>query len=536
MNTNSESITALYCRLSRDDESEGESNSIRNQKAMLEQYAEKHNLPNPQCYIDDGYTGTNFNRPDFQRMIEDVEKGFVKTIVVKDMSRFGRSLRGVEWYTEEFFPLNFVRCIGVEDGYDSDKDDDFAPIRNFFNEYYVKDISRKIRASLRAKGERGEHLTTVVPYGYRRNPENRDEWIIDEIAAKVVSEIFSLFVGGSNAFQIATALSERKVLIPTAHKQFYGFVNFSTPVPEERKYSWDYNTVIGIIDNLAYCGDTVNFQSYNISYKLKKRLVNDEDKRMIFRDTQPAIVDRELWEMAHSLRQNRRRRTKYGLIDNLSGYLYCADCGRKMSLISCHKYKRYNCRTYRDNGGKYNKMVCTGHSIRKDALTALILSEIQNVTQLARNNEQEFLKIIKSSMDNDVNRQRKALNKSIAKSRKRLSELDKIIAKLYEDSVLEKITTDMFNMLSHSYIDEQTELKRSAAEQSQQLEELDKHKANTDKFLKSVRKFTEITELSPEVLGEFIEKVVVHEADKSAGERTQQIDIFFKGIGKVDLG
>lgn len=315
MNTNSEQITALYCRLSKDDELQGESNSITNQKKMLIKYAEEHNFVNPQFYVDDGYSGTNFNRTDFQRMLDGVKKGFVKTIIVKDLSRFGRNYLQVGMYLEEVFPTNDVRFISISEAYDSaNGDSDYLPYCNIANEYYAKRTSRAVKASLKLKGNSGEHITSIPPYGYKVNPENKKEWILDEIAAPVVAEIFKLYLGGVSLAGIAHMLYERKVISPRAHKQYYGFNRITVPIPGERMYLWCPETIKAMIVNEVYTGTTVNFKTYSVSYKLKKRIQNDISERRVFENTHPAIVDKETWELAQLRRRKRHRATKMGNI------------------------------------------------------------------------------------------------------------------------------------------------------------------------------------------------------------------------------
>lgn len=527
-------ITALYCRLSRDDESQGDSNSITTQKKMLMSYAKENRFQNPQYYVDDGYTGTNFNRPDFQRMLSDIESGKIKTVIVKDMSRFGREYLQVGIYTELKFPECGVILIAVNDGYDSENgDNDFAPFRNILNEFYAKDISKKIRAAVRVRGTAGEHLASIPPYGYRVNPENRKEWIIDETAARVVKEIFRLFVGGNNLTSIARTLCEKQVLVPNAHKDYYGLIKYSVPFDQSKKYLWTTETLAAIIENAAYIGNTVNFLSHSISFKQKKRVFYDESERMVFENTHPAIVDKEVWNIAQELRSKRRRQTKLGGIDILSGYIYCADCGRRMSVLRSanKKYVYYNCIGYRKGVTK----VCSAHYVRKDVVEQLVIEQIRVITNYASKYEDGFVKLVDDSSFNEQDEVTSRITKDLALAKERLSELEKIIARLYEDSVKGKITVEMFNNLSQIYLNEQSELRQTAAVQEKKLLELSAHKANTDGFIKSVKKFTDIKELTPEILGEFIEKILVHEADKSSGKRIQKIEIIFKGIGKVDL-
>ena len=527
-------ITALYCRLSRDDDLQGDSNSITTQKKMLMSYAKENRFQNPQFYVDDGFSGTNFERPDFKRMLSDIESGKVKTVIVKDMSRFGREYLQVGIYTELKFPEYGVRLIAVNDSYDSENgDNDFAPFRNILNEFYAKDISKKIRAAVKVRGMAGEHLASIPPYGYRVNPENRKEWIIDEAAAKVVEEIFRRFVGGDNLTTIARTFCERRILTPNAHKEYYGLVKYGSPIGENKKYLWTTETIAAIIENAAYIGNTVNFLTHSISFKQKKRVFYDEAERKVFENTHPAIIEKDVWNIAQDLRSKRRRQTKLGIIDIFSGYMFCGECGRRMSVLRSanKKYVYYNCIGYRKGITKE----CTAHYVREDIVEQLVIDQIRAVTKFVSRYEDEFVRMVGDSTHNEQDEIAKQINKDLSLARKRLSELDKIIARLYEDSVTGKITVDMFNNLSQIYLTEQNELRQTAAVQEKKLSEFSARKSNTDSFIKSVKKFTDIKELTPEILGEFIEKIVVHEADKSSGKRTQKIEIFFKGIGKVDL-
>ncbi len=532
LDTNStKTTTALYCRFSKDEVNQGISNSIANQKKMLMSYAKENRFPNPQFYIDDGFTGTNFNRPDFQRMFTDIKNGKIKTVIVKDMSRFGREYLQVGILTELKLPEYGVRLIAINDGYDSiNGDNEFAPFRNILNEMYAKDTSKKIRSSIRVKGMAGEHLASIPPYGYRVDPENRKKWIIDEPAAEVVAEIFRLFVGGNNLTSIAKVLWERQVLVPKAHKKYYGLVNYSTPVDERKKCLWTTETLAAIIENPAYLGKTVNFITHSISFKQKKRVRYDESERMIFENTHPAIIEKSVWDTAQDLRSKRRRVTKRGGIDIFSGYLYCSDCGQKLSpLCRDADITYYSCIGYRKN----YLPECTGHYVRKDVLVKLVMEQIRTVTNYASRYEDEFARLVNNSTSSEQSKTESRISKDLALAQNRLSELEKIIARLYEDSVKEKITVEMFNSLSQIYVAEQSELRKTAKAMEDKLAELSTHKASTESFVKSAKKYTDIKELTPELLGEFVEKIIVHEADKSSGKRTQKIDIIFKGIGVV---
>ncbi len=527
---NTQEITALYCRLSRDDDLQGDSNSIVNQKAMLMQYAQTHHFVNPQFYIDDGYSGTNFERPDFKRMINDVEDGTVKTVIVKDMSRFGREYLQVGMYTEIFFPEKFVRFIAVNDGVDSSQgDNEFTPFRNIINEWYAKDTSKKIRAVLRAKGMTGVGLAVVPPYGYIKN-EDKTKWLIDPVAAEVVRGIFLDFANGKTVTQIAKDLSERKVFVPNEYKRRTGISNHSER-PEDKWYDWGKQTIIAILDNETYIGNVVNFRTYAPSFKNKRRYQSPEENLVRFENTHEAIIDKDTWEIVRNLRQNRRKHTAVGEIALFSGYLFCADCGAKMFVLrtAAETYPTcYNCSTYRKQKGK-----CTSHSIREHILKELVLEQIREITAFAKDYEQEFVEAVRNNSQSDLERQRKELSKDIALANKRLQELDKIISKLYEDNVTGKITIDMFNKLSAIYINEQLQLTKTVAVQSEQLKKITEQRNNTEAFMKIVRKYTDITELSHALIGEFIDKIVVHAHSKD--KRSQQIDIYFKGVGSVSI-
>lgn len=534
MNTNSEQITALYCRLSKDDELQGESNSITNQKKMLSKYAEEHDFPNTQFYVDDGYTGTNFNRPDFIRMLEDIKAGKINTVITKDLSRFGRDYLMTGQYIEMVFPVYDVRYIAINDNTDTFYgENEMMVFKNVLNDLYARDISKKVIATIKTNGNAGEHLAAVPPYGYVKNPENRREWILDEVAAPIVAEIFRLYVGGTSITNITYLLSERKVLVPRAHRQYYGLTKTTSPVPEAQRYLWQCGTIEAILTNEVYTGTTVNFKTRSVSFKNKKRVKNDLSNRKIFENTHPAIVSKDTWTIAQERRHKRNRPTKMGDLNKLSGYLYCADCGARMTLMRAteKRYEYFYCGTYRafsKQGG------CTSHIVRADIIEKLLLDHIKAVSEFVKRFEDEFVKLVSSSTNTEQNKQLKALNKSIAKANKRLTELDTLIANLYEDKVSGEITIEMFNQISKKFTDEQNELKQTVNAQNELLAELGEYKANTDTFLKSVKKFTEITELTPEILGEFIEKVLIYDKDKAT--RTQQIDIYFRGIGKVDIG
>lgn len=534
--TNSELITALYCRFSKDDYQLNDNISIVHQKQMLLEYAEEKGFPNPQFYIDDGYTGANFNRPDFQRMMEDIKAGKISTVITKDLSRFGREYAQTGAYIEIVFPLYSVRYIAMSDDVDTALNtggNEMMPFKNVFNDHYSRECSKKVKAVLNFKGNAGKHLANTPPYGYVKNPDNKEEWMLDEVAAPIVAEIFRLFLGGTGVSKIASILCDRKVLIPTAHKQHYGIVKTVNPVAKDKLYSWNYDTVKVIIDNEAYMGVTVNFKTRNVSVKNKKRVKNDKSEQKVFEDTHPAIVDKETWGLAQGLRRTRHRPTKMGEMNMLSGYLYCADCGARMTVQRQIDREReyFRCGTYK----AHKSTECTSHLVRTDVVECLVLESIKSVVSFVHEYEDDFVKLVSNSTNTEQSKQIKALNKSIAKAQKRLTELENNIAALYEDKVAGAITVDMFNQLSRKFTDEQTELKASLSNDTAMLSEVEQTKADIGKFIKTVKQYTEINELTPELLAEFIDKVIVYQADKSNGKRKQQIDIYFKGVGKVEL-
>lgn len=538
MNTNSDRVTAIYCRLSQDDEVQGESNSISHQKDILSEYAEKNGFPDPQFYVDDGYTGTNFNRPQFKKMMEDIKAGKIGTVITKDLSRLGREYTQTGTYIEIIFPLYGVRYIAIGDSVDTALGDvggnEMMPLKNVFNEWYARECSKKNKMVINHKGNAGKHLANTPPYGYVKNPENKEEWILDEVAAPIVAEIFRLLLGGTGIANIAQILCERKVLTPKAHKQHYGIVKATSPVPKEKRFAWNYDTVGAIIDNEAYMGITVNFKSYSISFKNKKRVKNDKSAQKVFENTHPAIVDKETWWLAQGLRRTRHRPTNMGEMHMLSGYLYCADCGARMTLMRAvnKKYEYFYCGRYRTY---HHKDSCTSHLIRADVVETLLVENIRAVVAFVTEFEDEFVKLVSNFTDTEQNKQIKALNKSIAKAQKRLTEIENVISNLYEDKVAGDITVEMFKQLSRKYTDEQTELKAALSNDTEMLSAISQQKVDISKFIKTVQKYTDITELTPELLAEFIEKVIIHKADKSSGKKQQQIDIYFKGVGKVDL-
>ena len=529
---NQEEITALYCRLSQDDKQEGDSNSIINQKKILKKYALDRGYTNIQFYIDDGVSGTTFNRAGFQSMIADVETGKVKRVIVKDMSRLGRDYLQVGMYTEIFFPEHDVHFIAVNDGVDSNQEDnEFTPFRNIINEWYAKDTSKKIRAVKRSKGMAGEHIGSHPPYGYMKNPENKKEWLIDEEAAEVVREIFRLCVGGYGPTRIAHILTERKILCPT----YYALEKGGKPrtaLPAD-KYTWNGPVVAKILDRMDYLGHTVNFKTHVKSYKVHKTIYNSPDQWKVFEGTHEAIIDKETFEIVQKIRAGKRRPTRMGEMPMFSGLLYCADCGRKLSFHRkadepAEKH-HYLCENYRSNTAN-----CTMHYIRNVVVERIVLENLKEVIQYVSNYEDEFVRMIMDSDMRQRNRELSQKKKRLAEIQKRIGELDTIFQRIYEDNIIGKLSDERFMKMSKRYEDEQHTLQTEADEIQSELQQEEKKSVDVKRFLAIVKKYTDLTELTPEIFREFIDKIIVHAPDKSSGRRLQEIEIIYNHIGEFD--
>ena len=527
-----EKITALYCRLSRDDENEGDSNSIVNQKAILGKYASEKGFPNPQFYVDDGYSGTNFNRPDFMRLMEDVNAGNVGIIIVKDMSRLGRDYLKVGVYTEITFPDAGVRFIAINDGVDSESnvDNDFTPFRNIINEWYAKDTSKKIRAVFKAKGLSGKHLCTIPPYGYKKDETNKQKWVVDEEAATVVKEIFSLCMKGYGPTQIARILTERNIDPPVLHKRKNGLPTTTMSIDFEE--IWSTNGVAKILSNPAYLGHTVNFRTKKKSYKSKKKLELPPEEWVTFENTHEAIIDADTYETVQRIRSAKRRPTDMGEMSVFSGLVYCADCGKKMYLCRCTTMKQkeyFNCSTYR----KKKKSLCTSHQITVEAIEGIVLADLQRVFAMATDRESDFLALLKRNTDKESRRKLLASAQEKENAERRVQALDRIIRNLYEDKVNGNLSDERFRKLSQEYEKEQKTLTTRIRELQEVLEKAKEQSDNVTRFMRIVRKYTEINELTPEIVREFVEKVIVHEKQVIDGKRTQAVEIIYNCVGAI---
>lgn len=526
-------ITALYPRLSKDDELKGESNSISNQKQILEEYAKKNGYANLRFYPDDGYSGVNFDRPGFQEMLADIEAGKVGTVIVKDMSRLGRNYLQVGFYTEMIFPQKGVRFIAINDNVDSQDegmDNDFTPLRNLFNEWLVRDTSKKIRAVKRAKGMSGKPVTSRPVYGYLMDED--EHFIIDEEAAPIVRQIYSLCLAGNGPTKIARMLAEQQ--IPTPGTMEYRRTGRTRRYFPDYPCKWATNTVVHILENREYTGCLVNFKTTMQSYKVHKIVFNSEDKQAIFENAHEPIIDKETWERVQELRKQRKRPNRYDEVGLFSGLLFCADCGSVLYQQRYQTDKRkqdcYICGSY-----KKRTKDCTAHFIRTDLLTAGVIQNLRKVTNYAANHEARFIKLINTQNEAGGKRKAAAMKKSIEEMQSRIADLNKIIKRLYEDNVLGKITDERFMELSIDYETEQGELKDRLAAMQTEAEQAKAASEGAEKFLTVVRRHMKFEELTHTLLREFVEKIVVHEAETNDGNRQQQIDIYYSFIGKVDL-
>lgn len=526
-------ITALYCRLSQDDGNVGDSDSIINQKKILAEYAERNGYTPYQFYIDDGFSGTNFERPQFKQMIEDAKKGTVKRIICKDLSRFGRDYIKVGLYTEFIFPDKDIHFIAVNDDVDSNvqKDNDLAPFKNLFNEWYARDTSKKIKAVKKAKGLAGEHMSCVAPYGYRKNPDNPKEWLIDEESAEVVREIFRLCVDGYGPRRIANILTERKILIPSAYALEKGYA-VRNNIPKN-PCQWSSTVVVDVLERMDYLGHTVNFKTHRKSYKQKKKIENDKSEWKIFENTHEPIIDKSTFDIVQKIRANRKRPTKMGEMPMFSGILYCADCGKKLSF-----HRRANdpdtkhnfvCSNYRSD--THN---CSMHYIRNVVVEQLVLENLREVVSYVKAYEDEFVQMV---MDADIKQKSKELAKKkrvLSDKEKRYTQLDGLFQRIYEDNVSGKLSDERFVKLSQGYEAEQKDLQSEIEALRMELSQEEQQSVNVKAFLSTVKKYTEIPELTSEIVHEFIDRIIVHEADKSSGKRIQEIEIIYNHIGVFD--
>ena len=525
-------VTALYARLSKDDEQQGPSLSIENQKRILETFARDNGFLNCRFFVDDGWSGANFQRPGFMEMMDCVESGEVKCVITKDLSRMGRNYLQVGMFTEITFPKKGVRFIAINDGVDSAQgENDLTPLKNLFNEWLVRDTSKKIRAVKRSKGMSGKPVTSKPVYGYLMDED--ENFIIDEEAAPVVKQIYSLCLAGNGPTKIARMLTEQQ--IPTPGTLEYRRTGSTRRYHPGYECKWAANTVVHILENREYTGCLVNFKTTTQSYKCSKIIYNSEDKQAVFENHHEIIIDRDTWERVQELRKQRKRPNRYDEVGLFSGILFCADCGSVMYQQRYQTDKRkqdcYICGSY-----KKRTADCTAHFIRTDLLTEGVTENLRKVTSYAAKHEARFMKLLTEQTENGSKRRNAAKKKELEAAEKRIAELSAIFKRLYEDSVTGRISDERFTELSADYEAEQKELKERAAVLQGELSRTLEATANAEKFMKVVRKYTSFEELTPTLLREFVEKIVVHECSYDENKnRRQEIEIYYSFVGKVDL-
>lgn len=548
-----EKITALYERLSRDDEMVGDSNSIVNQKKMLEDYAKQNGYTNIEHFTDDGYSGGSFDRPDWKRMVAGIEDGSIGTVIVKDMSRIGRDYLQVGFYTEVMFKEKEVHFIAIANGVDNQKREssEFAPFLNIMNEWYIRDSSRKVTTVLRARGMEGKHTTNNAIYGYRKSEEDKNQWVIDEEAAEVVRRIYRMSLEGKGPYEIARILSEEQIERPSYYLAKRGLGTCRSNNNTATPYVWRGATVRDILSKPEYMGHTVNFRSYKESYKDKRAKKTPKEDWVIFKNTQEAIVSEEMWNKVQELRKTVRRTDTVGEANPFTGLLYCADCGAKMynhrggagrarnwkgELNGKRRPDRdeYNCSTYNLSRQSYDKQ-CSQHYIRTEVVRKLVLETIKAVSDYVITNEEEFINRIYSSSRDKQKESIKSLKRKIAQDTKRVNELNMLMKKLYEDNISGKLSDKRFEFMLSEFENEQDTLEISMENAKAEIEKYESDTVRADKFIELVKRYTDFSELTTPMLNEFVEKILVHEADYSSGERVQEVEIYLNFIGKFEL-
>lgn len=521
-------ITALYCRLSRDDEQDGLSGSIKNQQTILEKYAQENGFRNTRVFIDDGWSGTNFARPAFTEIMELAEKGLIGTLIVKDHSRLGRNRLIVGQLLEEGFDSLGVRYIAIMDNIDTAKGiSDLVPMQDLFNEWHAKNTSQKVRNVFKSKGMSGAPLTTNPPFGYLKDPESKNSWIIDEAAAKTVRQIFAWCVDGLGPTQIAKRLKTAKVPTPTEH---WSNIGRNCSKPPAIPYNWCSATVADILSKQEYCGDTVNFRSTTKSFKNKKKIERPLEEWQIFKDTHPAIIDRETFALVQELRKHRRRPAKSGIVSPFSGLLYCADCGEKLYYSVTNNYKReqayFFCSSYRKNSD-----VCSAHYIREKVVEQIVLESMQRILLNVQVFEKEFARKQMDCYTEDKKKLLAAKRRELRKAKKRMAEIDTLIQKIYEDNASGKLSDERYATLSLSYEEEQKTLKAAVPEMQAYLETETDKTESLQRFIQKVKQITELKALTPELIHEFVDKIVVYAPRYLDGKRVQLLDIYYSGVG-----
>ena len=525
-----EVITAIYCRLSVDDELSGESNSITHQKEMLGEYAQKKGFGNVKFYVDDGYSGTNFNRPAFKELIQDIDAGYVGTVIVKDMSRLGRDYLKVGYYSEVYFGEAGIHFIAVNDNVDNtiETDSDFTPFRNIMNEWYAKDTSKKVRAVIRAKGMSGKTTCNCPPYGYTKDKEGK--WHVENEAAEIIRQIYAMCIKGFGPMQISKKLNETGAISPVVWKSKVGW-NYKLEKVDHPEL-WTVTAVRRILSNPIYLGHTINFRTKKKSYKSHSVVFLPKEDWVIFENTHEAIIDQDTFDTVQKLREGVKRRLSIdGEMSIFSGLLYCADCGAKMYLNRHRGNEKdaFNCASYR----KEKERICTSHYITLHAVENIVLYDLQRVLGMARDNEEEFVAMLQEKNKRVTTKELADKKKTCEEADRRIEALDRIIESLYEDKVSGTLSEERFIKMSKKYEREQAELAENVKVLRSELSAAQKETADINKFLRLVKKYTEITELKPEIVRTFIDKIYIHKGEKAQGGHRQTIEIIYNCVGAI---
>ena len=546
-------ITALYERLSRDDEVAGDSVSIQTQKQILRDYAQQHGFYNCVDYTDDGFSGGNFNRPAWERMIADIEAGKISAVIVKDMSRVGRNYLQTGYYTEVYFPQNHVRFIAIANNVDSadQQSSEFAPFLNIMNEWYLRDMSRKQKQAYKARGKAGKRYATIPCFGYRKDPENKYKWIVDEEAADVVRMIFSWAAQGIGVVEIARRLSKQQIEKPSYYMSTHGIWKCSDPWINERPYDWNCRTVGDILAKQEYLGHTINARFSVESYKTHRTVRNDPSEWQIIENTHEPIIDQKTFETVQKARNVKRRTDTLGKANPLTGIVFCADCGRRMYNHRCGSKARkknavpdpvtglfpmdfYACSTYSLTKNRSDR-TCTQHQIMTKTIRSLIMNTIRTTVQFALFDKERFIQRVREDSLIRDRTQAKELQKKIAKEEKRIAELDRLIMKLYEDYALDRLPYERYRQMTEQYETEQKALKASLAEDQSKVDSYTDDTDRAERFLAVARQYTDFTVLTDDMILAFVDKILVHAPEKIDGQRVQEVEIHLNHIGKIDL-
>ena len=529
-----EKITALYGRLSDDDGVDMESNSISNQRTILQDYAKKNGYLHPVFFYDDGVSGTTFERPGFKEMEAMIEAGKVSTIIVKDLSRFGRNYLEVGRYLEIVYPTLGVKFIAIQENVDTlaGTGTEMMPFHNIFNEWYASQTSKKIRAVWAMKAANGKRIGSTVPYGYVKDKENREIWHIDESAAAVVRHIFALCLSGMGPLQIAKQLEREQILTPTAYYISVGRdTRNSMPA---NPYLWSDSSVDNILANRQYTGCAVNFKSTSVSYKVHKTVYKPEEEWQIIPNMQEPIIDENTWLRVQELRKNKRRPTATGRKSLFSGLIFCPDCGAKLHFCAAKSLRPnqefYRCANYKDGRGS-----CKIHYIRNVVLEQIVQTAVSDLADFVRNYEAVFLYMLSRKTEAEKKTELSAMRQRLTAAQNRISEIDRVISRLYEDNILGKISDERFSKMSAGYESEQKALEAEVAEIEQKLKDADKAGVDLRMLLKGLREFTEVKELTPELVNTLIQRIEVHNSDRSSGKIRVKVDIYFTAAGMIDL-